>query len=397
MRIEGLKLINYKALQNVELLNIPTMAIFVGANGVGKTTLFSVFGFLKDCLESNVNKAVQMRGGYEEIVSRGHLEEDIIIEIKYYMQLGKKERLVTYHLEIGPAESLEHISVKNEYLAYKRGEHGSPFHFLEFSNGKGFAISNESDFSQPDTELKREFQTLDSPDILAIKGLGQFERFNAAKTFRRAIEDWYVSDFHIEGARGSKDMSNDSEHLNKSGDNLQNVAKTIHDRNPEIFNRIVEKMKKRVPGIADIGSAVTQDKRLLLEFKDGSFKDPFIDKYVSDGTLKMFAYLVLLNDPAPPPLPCIEDPENQLYPQVLQELVEEFREYAERGGQVFVSTHSPELLNAAALDEVFWLEKKNGFSSIHRALEDPQISAYMHEGDKMGYLWNQGFLGGAAV
>ena len=84
------------------------------------------------------------------------------------------------------------------------------------------------------------------------------------------------------------------------------------------------------------------DGRLVLRFQDGSFKDPFIARYVSDGTIKMFAYLVLLYDPRPPPLLAVEKPENQLYLELLDELVEEFRDYARRGGQVFVSTHSPD-------------------------------------------------------
>ena len=55
---------------------------------------------------------------------------------------------------------------------------------------------------------------------------------------------------------------------------------------------------------------------------------------------------------------CVEEPENQLYPKLLYELAEEFRAYADRGGQIFVSTHSPDFLNAVELDEVFCLVKK---------------------------------------
>jgi predicted ATPase len=116
---------------------------------------------------------------------------------------------------------------------------------------------------------------------------------------------------------------------------------------------------------------------------------------VSDGTIKMLAYLVLLYDPSPHPLLCVEEPENQLYPSLLWDLAEEFRAYARRGGQVFVTTHSPDFLNAAALDEVFWLVKEKGYTSVHRAADDPQLSAYMAEGDQMGYLWKQGLFPGA--
>ncbi len=60
-----------------------------------------------------------------------------------------------------------------------------------------------------------------------------------------------------------------------------------------------------------------------------------------------------VRDPKPHPLLCVEEPENQLYPRLLAELAEEFRDYALRGGQAFISTHSPDFLNATQLDEVF--------------------------------------------
>ena len=154
-------------------------------------------------------------------------------------------------------------------------------------------------------------------------------------------------------------------------------------------------MKHRVPGIVHIEAKTTEEGRVLLRFQDGAFEDPFLARNVSDGTIKMFAYLVLLCDPKPHPLLCVEEPENQLYPRLLAELAEEFRDYARRGGQVFISTHSPDFLNAAQLDEVFWLVKDKGYTTIHRARDNAQVRAYMEQGDQMGFLWKQGFLEGA--
>jgi predicted ATPase len=159
--------------------------------------------------------------------------------------------------------------------------------------------------------------------------------------------------------------------------------------------KILELLKRRVPGISNVDSKTTEEGRVLLKFQDGSFEDPFLARYVSDGTIKMLAYLTLLYDPNPHPLLCVEEPENQLYPKLLWELAEEFRTYANRGGQVFVSTHSPDFLNATRIEEVFWLVKIEGYTQIRRASEDPQIAAYMREGDQMGYLWEQGFFEGA--
>jgi predicted ATPase len=64
------------------------------------------------------------------------------------------------------------------------------------------------------------------------------------------------------------------------------------------------------------------------------------------------------------------------------------------GGQVFVSAHSPDFLNAVELDEAFWLIKKAGYTEILRAKDNEQVAAYMADGDKLGYLWKQGLFDG---
>ena len=391
MKIEKIRLKNFKVFQNVTIEDIPAFCVIVGANGAGKTTLFDVFGFLKDCLTYNVTRALQARGGFQEVVSRGHEQETIELEIQYRLPLTGTERLVTYLVEIGLQN--KRPAVLREVLRCKRETYGSPFHFLDFSYGKG-TVTNEEDFSKMD--VYREEQDLGAMDILAIKGLGQFLKFKAANALRQMIESWHVSDFHIDAARGAKEAIGEYEHLSASGDNLQQVARNLFENHRDIYDRILEAMRQRVPGVNEIATQDTVDGRLVLQFGNGIFKDPFIDRFVSDGTLKMFAYLVLLNDPSPHPFLCVEEPENQLYPRLLPELAEEFRNYAERGGQVMVSTHSPDFLNATELEEVFWLEKgEDGFSTVCRASDDEQVAAYMKAGDKMGYLWNQGLFGKA--
>ena len=85
---------------------------------------------------------------------------------------------MTYHLEIGREQGK--VCVVEEFLRYKRGSSGSPYYFFRFSKGKGAAVTNEEDFSKTDEKLNRETQDLGSSEILALKGLGQFEKFKAA-------------------------------------------------------------------------------------------------------------------------------------------------------------------------------------------------------------------------
>lgn len=388
MRIEHIEIRNYRCFRHAAFADLPRMTVVIGANGSGKSTLFDVFGFLKDALARNVGAAVAKRGGFRELVSRGQ-KGPIAITVKFREQGG---RLATYMLQI--TEKGGRAAVHREILRYRRGQKGKPWHFVDFSYGKGTAITNESVYGQKDAVEEREEYELNDPGILAIKGLGQFREFRVVSEFRALIEHWHVSDFHITEARPSSEAGY-AEHLSSRGDNVAQVAHYLYENHPDRFGRILEAMNQRIPGVQNVEAKPTEDGRLVLRFRDGSFKDPFIARYVSDGTIKMFAYLVLLYDPSPHPLLAVEEPENQLYPELLIELAEEFRGYARRGGQVFVSTHSPDFLNGLKLEEIFWLAKKEGFTTARRASDDELLRNLAAEGDLPGALWKQKFFKGA--
>ncbi|HPS01811.1 MAG TPA: AAA family ATPase [Candidatus Sumerlaeota bacterium] len=389
MKIEAIRLKNFKAFQDAELTDLPSFCVFVGANGSGKSTIFSVFGFLRDAMSSNVNAALARLGGsrgFNEVRSR-NTTGPIEIELKFREKSGSP--LITYGLQIN--EMGGRAFVEREILKYRRGSKGQPWHFLDFTNGTGTAVTNEVEMVNDVKDLNRETQTLKSNDILAIKGLAQFERFPAVVALGDLIENWHVSDFHISKARPEQEAGY-AEHLSSEGENLSLVIEYLYNHHRAVFDGILERLKQRVPGISNVESKTTEEGRVLLKFQDGSFEDPFWARYVSDGTIKMLAYLALLYDPVPHPLLCVEEPENQLYPNLLWELAEEFRAYANHGGQVFVSTHSPDFLNATRIEEVFWLVKQEGYTQVRRARDDKQIKAYMDEGDQMGYLWKQAFF-----
>lgn len=392
MKIESLRLKNFKSFKEAELADLPNFCVIVGANGTGKSTIFQVFGFLRDAMNSNVNVALAKLGGsrgFKEVRSRNTVGP---IEIELKFRTGKDAPLTTYFIQIG--EKQGKAVVEREVLKYRRGSSGQPWHFLNFSKGKGTAVTNELASVTDVRELKREEQNLKSSDILAIKGLAQFERFPAVMALGDLIENWHVSDFHINRARPEQEAGY-AEQLSREGENLSLVIEYLFNNKRETFNKIISLLTMRVPGISNVESKTTEEGRVLLKFQDGAFEDPFLARHVSDGTIKMLAYLTLLYDPSPHPLLCVEEPENQLYPKLLWELAEEFRAYAIRGGQVFVSTHSPDFLNATRLEEVFWLVKQNGYTEVRRAKDDGQLAEYMAAGDQMGYLWEQGFFEGA--
>jgi len=117
---------------------------------------------------------------------------------------------------------------------------------------------------------------------------------------------------------------------------------------------------------------------------------------MSDGTLKVFAYLLLMEDPNPPPFICIEEPENGLYHKLLESLAIEFREHSSsrRGGsQIFITTHQPYFVDSLLPEEVWVLEKAiDGFASIKRGDEDLIVKNLVNQGLPLGGLWYSDYL-----
>ena len=186
--------------------------------------------------------------------------------------------------------------------------------------------------------------------------------------------------------------------LARHGDNLGNVIQFMEREYPKKFKEILNKISQRIPGIQKIDTMKTPDGRLLIRFNDRGFKEPFYAQLMSDGTLKVYAYMILLADPNPSPFICIEEPENGLYHKLLEVFVRELREETKRSKnalQIFVTTHQPYLVDALQPNEVWILRKQeDGFSTIQRASDIELVDNLCKEGLPLGGLWYSDYLDG---
>lgn len=424
-KIEGFRIKNYRALRDITLGKLwntqnvkplTPMTAVIGKNGVGKSTIFDTFGFLADCLKGGVEEACDSRGrgGFERIRSLG---QDGSIEFQIYYKEDTNARPITYELSID-IDSSGRPYVKSERLRQRRKgqSSGRPFSFLILNEGVGLAWKGEEEGKQVEegsqidlldlietirkgeaNEESRETELveLDDKRKLGIATLGSLKQHPRISVFRRFIEGWYLSYFTPDAAR-SLPLAGPQKHLNIHGDNLGNVVQFMERDHPKRFQLILEKIAGKIPGVTQISTDRSPDGRLLLRFNDRGFKDPFYAQQMSDGTLKVFAYLLLLEDPSPPPFLCIEEPENGLYHRLLETLAQEFREHAtgRRGSsQVFVTTHQPYFVDALKPEEVWILEKGgDGFSTVRRTSEDPLIENLVSEGLPLGGLWYSEYL-----
>jgi len=382
-RIEYLKVSNYRALKNLELKDISPLTVFLGPNGSGKSTVFDVFAFLAECFTSGLRRAWDKRGRFKELRTRG-AKEPIVIELKYREYL--KAKLITYHIAIN--ENQKGPYVAEEWLQWKRGPRvGQPFRFLKFQEGKGQVVSGEV----PDEEDRVEEQ-LTAPDMLAVNTLGQLAKYPRVSALRRFITGWYLSYLTADNTRGTPEAG-PQERLSTTGDNLPNVIQYLKEQHEDSLEKILQTLSRRVPKLEKVFADPMQDGRLLLQIKDAPFDKPILSKFSSDGTLKMLAYLTLLNDPEPPQLIGIEEPENQLHPRLLPELAEECRN-ASAQSQLFVTTHSPFFVNGLRPKELWILYRdEKGFTQAKNASHIQGIEQFMNAGAQLGHLWIEGHFG----
>ena len=432
-KIEGLKIKNYRVLRDLTLGKpsfshdaepLTPMTVVIGKNGVGKSSLFDAFGFLSDCLKLGVEEACDSRGrgGFDRIRSQGVRKS---IEFQIYYKESHKDRPITYELEIA-ADKNRRPYVKSETLkqGLKGQGRGRPFIFLYLSEGEGVAWKgtdtgkeineDQSSFdtrslfdirslmeetkSKSNTKESRAREVIQLQDKrkLGIATLGALKQHPRIAAFREFIEGWYLSYFTPDAAR-SLPLAGPQKHLNVHGDNLGNVTQFMEREHPKRFQCILNQIADKIPGIDKIETERSPDGRLLLRFNDRGFKKPFYSQQMSDGTLKLFAYLLLLEDPDPPPLICIEEPENGLYHKLLETLADEFREHAggTRGSpQLFITTHQPYFVNALQPAEAWILEKgKKGFAKISRADKVSNVQGLVETGEiPLGSLWYSGYL-----
>ena len=382
-RIEYLCVKNYRALRSVEFKDITKMMVLLGPNGSGKSTVFDVFNFLSECFQFGLRHAWDQRMRAKELKTRGQVGP-VEIELKY--REYPQQPLITYHLAIDEGNKGPYVA--QEWLQWRRRERGRPFHFLDFKEGKGHAISGE----MPDEQANREYISLRSHELIAVNTLGQLEQHPRVAALREFITDWYVSYLSIEETR-SQPIAGPKNRLNKTGDNLPNVIQYLKEQYPDRLDRIFETLRRRVPRLDSVMADVMADGRLLLQIKDAPFDHPVLSRFASDGTLKMLAYLVVLLDPDPAQFIGIEEPENFLHPRLLPELAEECRAASERT-QLLITTHSPFFLDAIRPEEVRVLYRdENGFTQAIRASDITGIRKFVQAGASMGHLWMEGHLG----
>ncbi len=406
-KILGIAIQNYGTLKNIKMgrlygddfkaQELTNMVAIIGPSGNGKSTLADAFGFISDCLLTDIESACDKnnRGGYDQLVSQGSLEP---IHFEIYYKENQNSRPITYELTIAK-DIYDRPYVKEERLRQRRpGQRiGRPLSFLNLNEGKGYAFEGVEGGQDENgiIEGKKVEVELTDNRKLGIVTLGAMKQYSRIEKFLDFLKSWYLCYFSPDAARQIQTAA-PTQYLDRTGSNINNVAQYMYRENSLNFRRILNEIQTKIPNITKIEPVKLKNGQMVLEFYQDGFSEPFFSQRMSDGTLKLFAYYLLLHEKNPRQLVFVEEPENGLYHHYLASLAREMKTNVGTGftKQLFVTTHSPFFVNALNPEQVWVLEKdKTGFSTAKLGADYEFVREMIDEGATIGDLWYSKFFG----
>ena len=303
-RIQGFRVQNFRALRDVSLGAtdyrgkgdiLTPLTVVIGKNGVGKSSLFDAFGFLADCLATDVETAcdLRQRGGFERLRSMG-CQGPIELIVRY--RDTPETQAFDYRLRVD-IDTSGRPFVADETLLPVSGTDrpvvAAEVQLARDPSGGMHILSHGQTNDAGEREPELVFFENTDPRQLAVASLGALKGHHQLSRFREFLKGWHVSYLQPDATRGLP-SAGPQRHLNARGDNIGNVVQFMQREHGARFQSILNRIAERIPGIKTIDTKVTEDNRVLLRFNDGGFQDPFYAQQMSDGTLKVFAYLLLL-------------------------------------------------------------------------------------------------------
>lgn len=405
LNLSALTLKNYKNLV-ADGIGLNNLNVIIGPNGSGKSNFISVIRFLKDCLISTPDKSrgiTSFQEAFERLGGKKILDKTVtspaIVAFGFAFKPSDGQ-ILFFNLAID-ANSIFKESLYSPGIA---GTDNFCFYEVIITWDNICEVSVYNDSTQTESHIETLFNA--SPFQLTLSSIPELlesSKFPPEKTpiykVRRQIIDavagwrfYNANDMNVNGIRLSEPKIGPGDmFLEPSGENLPLVLDNLIQKDFEFEERINNAMKQILPQTRKIRPIRSGRLSLTVEWYFEGMKEPFYLDEMSDGTVRMLCWAVILHSPVPPSLLVIDEPEMGIHPAWLPVLAEWIKAASERT-QIIVSTHSPDLLDhfTDRTEDVicFRFDGKSHFTPEHLSKE--RLSAMFEEGWELGDLYRVG-------
>ncbi|URI15962.1 AAA family ATPase [Brevundimonas albigilva] len=374
---------HYKSIAEAHV-DFTDVNVIVGMNGVGKSNVVDAISFISDCLSEDLDTAITRRHGIESVRQWSRTRPyHVTIELHIRNRSGSGRLKVTIESGRGGVFSVGEeeahwqgfhpfgVSINDEEprtftSSYRRLKTGK----VEYSTDVDEYTNRVKDYSP---------YPLAPTDLLATSIVGSYRGFESLLfgELLAEIKDFVPYSIYPNTLRQPQIVSKE-ESLLPDGSNMASIVKTInsgHKRNKE---SLLDALKVVLPISTDI----------LVKSAGGYYvpviqvREPSGDQHqlnmsqVSDGTLRVLGILSALYQVNAPALIALEEPEQMVHPGVLPVISDAVADFVSKSGpgrQVFVTTHSPVLLDQFPPESIIWANFNNGVTECGR-VSDRQMS-----------------------
>ena len=375
-------------------IELRPLNILIGPNGSGKSNLIEILGLLSNLPDKDPWSDIIRTGGVDEWIWKGVPKQKatngILPSVQVAFQAERPDDIRDYKIELVKHPATYSFRVHSETIGiYPRPVPPTVNYLNRPPNSPDSAFIYEG--KSPNTKIEDLDVTLSVLAQLFGPSYRQALADFPQKLSKIALyRDWV---FGVDASpRDPQPVGIGSANLDEDMTNLAEVLKSWRDRGElKAFDRLRELMQKFYEPVKDIDAALVSTSIQIFVRESSGFNTPA--SRLSDGTLRWLALLIILLNPTPPPVICLEEPELGLHPDIIPTLADLLRDASTRT-QLILTTHSRSLVECFSDDpeSVCICEKFDGATEITR-LEADRMRTWLDK-YSLGQLWSSGEIGG---
>ncbi|MFI0406312.1 AAA family ATPase [Actinomadura sp. 3N508] len=397
-RLIELEVQNFRSLRKITVPLGP-LNVLVGPNGAGKTNVLEVFRFLADVIRTDLEPALELRGGFDELVFWGGPKEPASFRIKL------KATWTAHSSPSAPDEYTLRVErrAQPETSPSLRRHENFRFNRPQGDGQRSIAISGQT-VSVEDISRNREPTKGHSLGIRRLSsGLSTLPRLsddeggNEVATVAERLASFRVFDIDVDRARRPTRFRR-SGMLEDDASNLADFLLLLEEQQRPVLEQLVEDAMEVLPQLDGLSFEYPSRaaSEVVVVLHERGLRRPTQLADASYGTIRLLGLLAMLYDPRPPALTCVEEIDHGLHPQALELLVERLREASVRT-QFLIATHSPAFADRLKPGELLVCERLDDGSSAIPAIPEAKVKEIAESSDDLplGRLWFSGALGGS--
>jgi len=397
MAIKRITLTNFKNFDKLDI-ELGKFNILIGANASGKSNFIQIFKFLRDITNHGLDNAISMQGGIEylrniNIGSSENFSLEVISNQEYQVILAKGKDKEFIGITVSETNYKFTMNFKKKGLGFEIVEdrfiQKGEFFIIKFpplrigkkkTLGTGEIIISKINgkfdvkLNSPNgVEIKKE--DIFPPLSLERKVKPKTLFLNNQSVITPLFDKISIYDFDPKLPKKATPITGKIE-LEEDGNNLAIVLKNIIE-NKEKKRKFSNLLRDLLPFVDKLDVEKIADKSLLFKLREIYARKSFLPApFISDGTINITAIIVALYFEQRP-VTIIEEPERNIHPSLISRVVNMLHD-ASNKKQIIVTTHNPEIIKYANLEDILLIARnKSGFSTISRPALKEEVKIFL--------------------